>query len=87
MRERVTWAESLGVTSVVSLVRGLPWAFCGRLAMAFVEIVLAVVVLSTSVVVGHELRDWRTWYADTGTAHPWAPTRAPNASPFAEPRR
>lgn len=74
------------MSNIVTLVRALPWAFFGRLTTAFVEIVLAVVVLSTSVVVGHELRDWRTWYADTGTAHPWAPTRAPSASPVAEPR-
>ena len=72
--------------STVTLVRALPWAFFGRLATAFVEIVIAAVILSTSIVMGHELRDWRTWYADTGTAHPWAPTRAPDASPLAEPR-
>jgi len=54
--------------------------------MAFVEIVLAAVILSTSIVLGHEMRDWRTWYSDANTAHPWAPTRAPIASPVAEPR-
>jgi hypothetical protein len=72
------------VSTVVTLVRALPWAFFGRLGTAFVEIVLAAVILSTSIVMGHELRDWRTWYADA--AHPWAPTRAPIVSPIAEPR-
>ena len=84
MRERVTLAESLGVSTVVALVRALPWALFGRLTTAFVEIALAVVVLSTSVVVGHELRDWRAFYAEH--TKPWAPTRAPIVSPVAEPR-
>ena len=84
MRERVTWAESRGVASLIALVRALPWAFCGRLATAFVEIALAAVILSTSIVMGHELRDWLTFYADT--THPWAPTHAPMVSPVAEPQ-
>ena len=71
------------MATVDTLVRALPWALCGRLTTAFVEIVLAFAVVSTSIVLGHELRDWRTWYADT--AHPWAPTRAPIVSPIAEP--
>jgi hypothetical protein len=84
MRERVTSAESRGVASLITLVRALPWAFAGRLSMAFVEIALAGVILSTSIVMGHELRDWRTFYADA--SKPWAPTHAPTASPMAEPR-
>lgn len=72
------------MTSVVLLLRGLPWAFCGRLATAFVEIALAAIILSTSIVMGHELRDWRTFYA--GANKPWAPTHAPMVSPVAEPR-
>ena len=86
MRERVTWAESRGVAYLIALVRAVPWAFFGRLSMAFVEIALAVVILSTSVVLGRELRDWRTWYSDANTAHPWAPTHVPATSPVAEPR-
>ena len=86
MRERVTWAESRGVASLIALIRVFPWAFLGRLSMALVEIALAVVILSTSIVLGHEMRDWRTWYSDGNTAHPWAPTRAPIVSPVAEPR-
>jgi hypothetical protein len=72
------------VTSVITLVRALPWVFCGRLVTAFFEIVLAALVLSTAIVMGHELRDWRTFYADAN--HPWSPTRAPMVSPIAEPR-
>ena len=86
MRERVTWAESRVVASLIALVRAVPWAFFGRLSLAFVEIALAAVILSTSVVLGHELRDWRTWYSDANTAHPWAPTHVPAISPVAEPR-
>ena len=86
MRERVTLAESRGVASLITRVRALPWAFAGRLTIAFVEIVLATIILSTSIVLGHEMRDWRTWYSDANTAHPWAPTRAPTISPVAEPR-
>ncbi len=83
MRERVTWAESRGVASLTALVRAFPWAFFGRLGVAFVEIVLAAVILSTSIVMGHELRDWRTFYE--GANKPWAPTHAPMVVPVAEP--
>ena len=72
------------MASLSALVRLVPWAFFGRLSMAFVEIALAVVILSTSIVMGHELRDWRTFYA--GANKPWAPTHAPMVSPVAEPR-
>jgi len=72
------------VTSLNALVRLVPWAFFGRLSMAFVEITIAVVILSTAIVAGHELRDWRTFYADANK--PWAPTHAPLVSPVAEPR-
>ena len=71
------------MTYVIAIVRALPWAFFGRLSMAFVEITLAAVILSTSIVMGHELRDWRTFYADANK--PWAPTHAPIVSPE-EPR-
>jgi hypothetical protein len=84
MRARVTSAESRGVAALIALVHVVPWAFFGRLSIAFVEIVLAAIILSTSIVLGHELRDWRTWYTDA--EHPWAPTRAPIVSPIAEPR-
>ena len=72
------------MSTLVTLVRALPWAFFGRLTTAFVEIVIAAVILSTSIVMGHELRDWRTFYA--GANKPWAPTHAPLVSPIAEPR-
>ena len=65
-----------------TLVGLFPWSFTLRLTSALVEIVLAAVLLSTSVVVGHELRDWRTWYADAN--HPWAPTARPTVFPSRE---
>jgi len=71
---------------LIALVRAFPWAFFGRLSMAFIEIALTVVILSTSIVLGHEMRDWRTWYSNSNTAHPWAPTRPPMVGPVAEPR-
>jgi len=74
------------VASLIALVRAVPWAFFGRLSIAFVEIALAAIILSTSIVLGHEMRDWWTWYSNADTAHPWAPTRAPMVSPVAEPR-
>lgn len=72
------------MASLIALVRAFPWAFFSRLSMAFLEIALAVMVLSTSIVLGQELRDWRTFYGDA--QHPWAPTHAPMVSPIAEPR-
>ena len=56
-----------------------PWSFTRRLTTALIEIVLAALLLSTSVVVGHELGDWRTWYTDAN--HPWAPTPQPTVLP------
>ena len=58
----------------LALVRVLPFAFFGRLAVAFAEIVVACVLVSGSVVLGHDLSDWRAWYWDADTTHPWAPT-------------
>ena len=55
--------------------------FSGRLAIAFVELVLAAIVLSGSVVLGHELKSWREWYYDPATEHPWAPTPRPSPAP------
>ena len=72
---------------ILALVRLLPFAAARRLAIAFVEIVLAVVVLTGSVVVGHDLREWRTWYGDPGTTHTWAPTPTPTATAAPEARR
>jgi hypothetical protein len=65
------------VIYVAPLVRLLPLAFMGRLGIAFVEIVLATLVISTSVVVGHDLKAWRAWYWDPSTIHPWLPTSTP----------
>ena len=69
------------MTIVNTLVRVFPSAFAGRLALAFVEMVFALTVLSGSIVLGHELKEWRDWYYDPGTTHPWAPTPKPPAVP------
>jgi len=66
------------VSYAVGLVRLLPWPFLGRLGIAFTEITLSVVVLSGSIVVGHELKAWREWFWDAETAHPWAPSARPS---------
>ena len=68
------------MTYALTLVRLLPLAFFGRLAVALSEIAVAAVLVSGSVVLGHELNDWRAWYADPGTEHPWAPTPKPSAT-------
>jgi hypothetical protein len=66
------------VSLIVSLVRLLPWPFIGRLGLAFMEITLAVFVVASSVVVGHELKAWREWFWHPETSHPWAPTPRPS---------
>ena len=68
------------MTRLVALVRLLPLAFLGRLGIAFVEIVLASVVLSGSVVLGHDLRAWRAWYWDPSTLRYWNPTPSPTVT-------
>ncbi len=73
------------MTNALALVRLLPWLFLRRLAAAFVEISAAVVILSGSVVVGHFLGEWRAWYTDPATAHPWAPSAKPSATVAALP--
>ena len=60
-----------------------PLAFLARCGTAFVEIVLAIVIIGGAVVVGHDLRQFRDWYGDPGTTHLWAPTPVP--SQLAEP--
>src|SRR5207249_10874459 len=55
----------------------------GRLAIAFTEITLAVFVVCSSVVVGHQLKAWREWFYDPETTHPWAPTPKPSPSEVA----
>jgi len=71
------------VSHVVALVRLLPLALMGRLAIAFTEITLAVFVVCSSVVVGHQLKAWREWFYDPETTHPWAPTPKPSPSEVA----
>jgi len=71
------------VSHVVALVRLLPLALMGRLAIAFTEITLSVFVVSSSVVVGHQLKAWREWFYDPETTHPWAPTPKPSPSEVA----
>ncbi|HEV8671640.1 MAG TPA: hypothetical protein VGS01_13010 [Candidatus Limnocylindria bacterium] len=44
-------------------------SFIGRLALAFVELTLATAVIVGAIVAGHNLREWRDWYATT--YHPW----------------
>jgi hypothetical protein len=48
--------------------RSMP--FAGRVATAFVEVVLAAAVIVGAIVVGHDLRAWRDWYPSA--YHPWA---------------
>ena len=73
------------MSSALTLVRLLPARPLARLAVAFVELSIAAVVLSGSVILGHELREWREWYGDAGTVHPWAPTPKPSPVPAAAP--
>jgi hypothetical protein len=68
------------MTNALALVRLLPWPLLGRLAVAFSEITAAVVILCGSVVVGHYLGEWRAWYGDPATGHPWAPSAKPSAT-------
>jgi len=44
-------------------------AFSGRLATAFIELVLALAVIVSAIVVGHHLAEWRAWYPTV--YHPW----------------
>ena len=44
-------------------------SFAGRLATAFVELVLATAVIVAAIVAGHDLREWRDWYPTV--YHPW----------------
>ncbi len=60
-----------------SVARLVPWSLVGRIATAFAELALVATVLSAAVIVGHELREWRAWYWDPATTHPWAPTTVP----------
>jgi len=67
------------VTHLLTLVRLMPVGFISRLAIALVEITLACALMSTSIIVGHQLQTWRAWYWDPQTTHPWAPTPTPDA--------
>jgi len=69
------------MANALALTRLLPLPFFGRLARAFVEIVIAGLILSGSVVVGHWLAEWHAWYGDPATEHPWAPTPPPRPVP------
>jgi hypothetical protein len=70
--------------SVGAIVHQLPLPFAGRLTLALVEIAVAVAMLVGSVILGHELKAWRDWYGDPGTARPWAPTPRPTVPPTFE---
>ena len=37
-------------------------AFASRLVMVLTELAVAAAILVGAVVVGHDLREWRTWY-------------------------
>jgi hypothetical protein len=37
-------------------------AFAGRLVMVLTEFTVAAAIIVGAVVVGHDLREWRTWY-------------------------
>ena len=67
---------------LVTVAHRLPLPFVGRLGLAFAEIVLATATLVGSIIVGHELKEWRDWYWDPGTARIWAPTPKPTATPL-----
>jgi hypothetical protein len=60
--------------------------FIARLGIAFVELVVAASVVAGSIVVGHELKEWREWYGDPATHRPWAPTPRPVPTAQAEAR-
>ena len=65
------------MANALALTRLLPLPFFGRLTLAFLEIVIAGLILSGSVVVGHWLAEWHAWYGDPATEHPWAPSPKP----------
>jgi len=69
------------MANALALMRLLPLPFFGRLGLALLEIVIAGSILSGSVVVGHWLGEWRAWYGDPATEHPWAPTPHQTAMP------
>ncbi len=78
------------MTKVRALLVGLerlPLAPARRLSVALVDVLFAAAVLSGAVIVGHDLREWRAWYGDPATAHPWAPTPAPSATVGPDARR
>jgi hypothetical protein len=65
------------MSSAVAIVRAFPLALVGRGATTLLQVAVAAVILSASVVIGHDLREWRAWYWDPSTTHPWAPTPSP----------
>ena len=44
-------------------------SFAGRLATAFVELLLATAVIVGAIIGGHNLREWREYYPTV--YHPW----------------
>ena len=80
MRERETRPESVDMVRTVVVRQVLP--FTGRLSIALAEIVLASAALVGSVILGHELKEWRDWYWDPSTPRLWEPTPRPTASPI-----
>lgn len=44
-------------------------SFVDRLVTTLIELTVAAAVIVGAIVVGHELREWRDWYA--GVYHPW----------------
>ncbi|HZP95951.1 MAG TPA: hypothetical protein VFC31_06410 [Candidatus Limnocylindria bacterium] len=75
------------MTAAITLVRLLPTRLVARVALAAVEVGVAAAILSGSIVIGHELREWRAWYWAPAMTHPWAPTSTPSAFPLSEPGR
>lgn len=73
------------MVAALTILRAFPVAFVARCAVALVEIALAAAIVSGSVVVGHALREWRSWYWAPTTTHPWTATPLPSDSPVAEP--
>lgn len=73
------------MSAALALVRLLPARPLGRAALTLLELSLAALLLSGSVIAGHELREWRAWYGDPSTLHPWAPTPRPSPTGIATP--
>jgi hypothetical protein len=60
MRGWVARRESACVRASVAVEHAT--ALVGRLGMALTEVTVAAAIVIGAIVVGHDLREWRTWY-------------------------